>query len=214
MRRGRTSCGNPRQPSRRQSRSKTPRCCSRQNSVMLPAVQMESGGLLAASVNTRGFDLCKAGHGLQCTRDSGGSGWMSVIPIAKIRFLFPTTLAQHFLLFPYPWAVSWICAPCGHEGVPAEGKARHMATNTLLVTFSCIFQYSKTWGKCRPTRLAPSTPSNHSLLSLTNICLLIFYRCTDNCLPEGEQCLKGWAVTSVNEWGVDQVSLHLSELRY
>mmetsp|Transcript_44910 Transcript_44910/g.109498 ORF Transcript_44910/g.109498 Transcript_44910/m.109498 type:complete len:245 (+) Transcript_44910:168-902(+) len=29
-------------------------------------------------------------------------------------------------------------------------------------------------------------------------------KCIDNCLPEGEQCLKGWAVTSVNEWGVDQ----------
>jgi len=34
-------------------------------------------------------------------------------------------------------------------------------------------------------------------------------KCIDTCLPQGggEQFLKGWAVTSVNEWGGDQERL-------
>lgn len=36
-------------------------------------------------------------------------------------------------------------------------------------------------------------------------------KCADVCLPQGEteQFLKGWSVTSVNEWGVDQERIFL-----
>ena len=38
-------------------------------------------------------------------------------------------------------------------------------------------------------------------------------KCIDTCLPQGggEQFLKGWVVTSVNEWGGDQERLMVSD---